>query len=338
MQSVHYQVSYLYTMLLSESLALRALANFPIQVGKVSPLRRSENLTWRVEDQEQHTYLLRIHQSTSAALAGTRQRPNIIQSELEWLSVLHQCGMPVQRPLRSNTGKYVAVLEMKGLPVPCTLLTWLEGEDYDPSIHANPAIIENFARLTAFLHSEALLWTVPKGFTRPTYNVAHFEGLFSDLRAGVKKNLIAAEDWVILRRTCERLLEDIRTTQDIPGQWGLIHADLHSGNLLVRGKDVLVIDFSLCGYGSFLFDISIALVAGVPAEFRQAYLSAYRRCRPLPDELLPLVEAYGLAGVLSYCAFQVGNPEQWEWLTNRIPRLAAGECHRYLNNQPIYLE
>ena len=114
----------------------------------------------------------------------------------------------------------------------------------------------------------------------------------------------------------------------------MIHADLHSGNLLVRGEDVLVIDFSLCGYGSFLFDISIALVAGVPAEFRQDYLNAYRRCRPLPDELLPLVEAYGLAGVLSYCAFQVGNPEQWEWLTNRIPRLAAGECHRISTASP----
>ena len=325
-------------MLLSESMAMRALANFPIQVGKVFPLGRSENLTWRVEDQENHSYLLRIHQSTSAALAGTRQRPSMIQSELEWLSVLHQGGMPVQRPLRSKNGKYVATTEIKGLPVPCTLLTWLEGESYDPSIHTNPAVIDNFARLTAFLHSEALLWTVPKGFTRPTYNVDHFQQLFSLLRGGVKNHLIAAEDWVILKRVSERLLEDIQTTQNLPGQWGLIHADLHSGNLLVRGEDVLVIDFSLCGYGSYLFDISIALVAGVPAEFRQDYLNAYRRFRPLPDELLPLVEAYGLAGVLSYCAFQVGNPEQWEWMTNRIPRLAAGECRKYLNGQSIYLE
>jgi Ser/Thr protein kinase RdoA (MazF antagonist) len=325
-------------MQLTEALARRALANFPIEAGKIVPLRRSENLTWQVKDREQNAYLLRIHHSISSSLAGTRQRPKMIQSELEWLSILHQSGMPVQRPLRSKAGKYVALLELEGLPVPCTLLSWLEGENYDPGIHTSAAVLHNFARLTAFLHSEATLWTVPKGFDRPIYDMDHFTRLFSNLRSGVKKNLIAAEDWLVLRRTTERLLEDIQATQQIPGQWGLIHADLHSGNLLVRGEDVLVIDFSLCGQGSFLFDISIALVAGVPAERRTEYVEAYRSYRPLPDEMLPLVEAYGLAGVLSYCAYQVDNPEQWEWLTNRIPRLAAGECRRYLNGEPNYLE
>ena len=325
-------------MQLSESLAMRALVNYPVEVGQVFPLRASENLTWRVEDKQKHSYLLRIHRANSAVLAGPRQRPSMIQSELEWLAILHAGGLPVQQPLRSKAGKYVASLEIEGLPAPCTLLSWLDGANYDPGVHASPALIHNFGRLTAFLHSEALIWTVPKGFSRPIYDADHFRRLFSSLHRGVEHNLIAAEDWVVLRRVFERLLEDIQTSRDLAGQWGLIHADLHSGNLLVRGEDVLVIDFSLCGYGSFLFDLSIALVAGVPAEYRGAYLQAYRRYRPFPDDLLPLVEAYGLAGVLSYCAFQVDNPEQGEWLTNRIPRLTAGECRKYLNGQSIYLE
>ncbi len=325
-------------MQLNDSLALRALENYPLEVRRVVPLRVSENMTWRVEDQQGHAYLLRIHRASSAALAGERQHPGAIQSELEWLAVLSASGMPVQRPQRSRAGKYVAMMELDGLPVPCTLLSWLEGENYDPALHARPEVIENFARLTAFLHSEALIWTVPRGFTRPNYGVEHFQRLFASLHGGVERNLIAAEDWVILRHASERLLEDIEASCALVGQWGMIHADLHGGNLLVRGDEVLVIDFSLCGYGSFLFDLSIALVAGVPAEYRRVYLEAYRRYRPFSDDLLPTLEAYGLAGVLSYCAFQMDNPEQWEWLTGRIPRLAAGECMKYLNGQPIYLE
>ena len=219
-----------------------------------------------------------------------------------------------------------------------TLLSWLDGENYDPSIHATPALIRNFALLTAFLHSQATIWTIPKGFARPNYGVEHFQSLFESLHGGVEKNLISNEDWGTLRRVSERLLQTIESSCALTNLWGIIHADLHSGNLLVRGEDVLVIDFSLCGYGSFLFDLSIALVAGVPAEYRRAYLETYRRNRPFSDDLLPMLEAYCLAGVLSYCAYQVGNPEQWEWLTNRIPRLAQGECRKYLNGQVVYLE
>lgn len=160
---------------------------------------------------------------------------------------------------------------------------------------------------------------------------------FATLSRGLDKNIITRKDWNVIEQVIEKLVGDIQAAQDIPEQWGFIHADLHSGNILIREDDVVPIDFSMCGTGSFLFDISIALIAGVPAELRWDYLRAYRRFRSLPDELLPTMDTYGLAGVLAYCAFQIDNPAQMEWLTNRFPRLAARECRKYLNGQPIYL-
>jgi len=65
------------------------------------------------------------------------------------------------------------------------------------------------------------------------------------------------------------------------------------------------------------------------------------RIQPLrkSDNLTWKIEdADGLAGVLGYCAFQIDNPAQMEWLTRRIPRLAAGECRSYLSGQTIYLD
>ena len=323
---------------LYEDLAIHALDLFPVRVQRLHPLRQSDNLTWQIMDKDNHAYLLRLHHSISAVMAGSRQNPDSIRSELEWLGAISQTGLPVQHPLRSLSRDYVALLPLGSRMIPCTLLTWLEGKHYDANEHGIPAVAASFGRLAAFLHNQSLAWTPPPGFSRPTYDVAHFQRLIATLSRGVQMNIISYEDWAVIRRAADQLLGDVLISQGISDQWGLIHADLHSGNILIRGEDVLVIDFSLCGFGSFLFDLSIALVAGVPAELRRFYLQAYRHQRALPDEYLPLIEAYGLAGVLSYCAYQIDNPEQMEWLTYRIPRLAASECRKYLNREPIYFE
>lgn len=323
---------------LSSDLAQRALAQFPVRPRQAAPLRQSDNLTWRVEDEEGRLYLLRVHRSVTAALAGGRQQPAVIRSELDWLAALAESGMEVQRPLRARDGSWVAVVQAPGGPAACTLLSWIAGEPYQPGEAVSPGLIRSIAGLIARLHAQACAWTPPQGFTRPSYDAAYFARLFGGLHAGFETHLIAAEDWVVLRRVVERLLEDIAASQSIPGQWGLIHADLHRGNLLVRGGEVLAIDFSLCGFGSLLFDLSIPLVAGVPAGQRRALIEAYRACRPFGDELLPTLEAYCLAGTLSYCAFQVGNPAQAEWLSARIPRLVREECRKYMSGQPIYFE
>lgn len=323
---------------LSEDLAVHALDLFPLKVARIQPLRQSDNLTWKIEDQAGRPYLLRLHRSVSAIMAGARHQPEKIRSELEWLHELGLRGLPVQRPMLSKHGDYVALLQTGGRPLPCTLLTWIEGEPYDPNRHAIPAVARNFGILTAFLHIQAASWKPPADFDRPVYDTAFFHGLFTTLVRGLDKNIVAHKDWKVIEQVLEKLVGDLHVLQEIPGKWGLIHADLHSGNILIRGDNVLPIDFSMCGTGSFLYDISVALVAGVRADLRREFLRGYRRFRPLPDDLLPAIDAFGLAGVLAHCAFHIDNPAQMEWLTGRFPRLAAGECRKYLNGQPIYLE
>jgi Ser/Thr protein kinase RdoA (MazF antagonist) len=323
---------------LPRELAVRALVNFPIQPVWIEPLRHSDNLTWRVEDRARQIYLLRIHRAVSASLAGARQKPECIRSELVWLQALAESGFEVQRPVAANSQDFIAPIEMDGMLVASTLLSWLEGENYDPERHARPEIARSHGSLMARLHTQAGSWTPPRGFVRPPQDAAHFERLFSELKKGLQWGLVQAEDWPVLRETCERLVEVMRAAESIPGQWGLIHADLQSGNILVRGARVLPIDFSLCGWGSFLFDISIALAGGMPAELRPAFLEGYRAVRALPGDLLPLVDSCGLVGVLGYCSFQVENPANHEWLVGRLPRLAANECAHFLAGERLFLE
>jgi Ser/Thr protein kinase RdoA (MazF antagonist) len=321
---------------LSLELAARALQLFPVEPVTVDPLRRSDNLTWRVETTNGKVYLLRIHRSLNAAMAGARQRPDCIQSELNWLRALDEAGLEVQQPQRTRNDAWVAIVEAHGRLTPCTLLSWLEGQLFDAKAHDRSEIARSFGSLSARLHKHALAWTPPPDFIRPAQDAAHFQRLFGQFRKGLQWGLIQSEDWPVLSEVCTRLVTDMEETEGIPRQWGLIHADLHTGNVLVRGARVLPIDFCLCGWGSLLFDLSIALFGGLPARLRPIFLEGYRALRPLPEELMPRVEMYGLVGLLGYCAYQIENPANHEWLVARIPRLVAAECKRYLAGQSIY--
>lgn len=58
---------------------------------------------------------------------------------------------------------------------------------------------------------------------------------------------------------------------------GILHADLHIGNLIVSRDTIVPIDFSFCGYGYYLFDLSITLSSLKP------HLRVYSATRLLPN-------------------------------------------------------
>ena len=45
-----------------------------------------------------------------------------------------------------------------------------------------------------------------------------------------------------------------------PKRMGLIHADMHFGNVIFTKNNIGVIDFDDCGYGAFLYDLAIPLI------------------------------------------------------------------------------
>jgi Ser/Thr protein kinase RdoA (MazF antagonist) len=107
------------------------------------------------------------------------------------------------------------------------------------------------------------------------------------------------------------------------------------GNFLVRDGQVIPIDFSFCGMGHYLFDLSVSLAGGLNAALRPVFLRGYRSVRALPAEALRPVDAYALAGRLSYYAYQIDNPAERTWLQRRIPEVAKTDCARFLQGERI---
>ncbi len=90
-----------------------------------------------------------------------------------------------------------------------------------------------------------------------------------------------------------------------------------------------------CACTNRLHKLSIPLAGGLNAELRPLFLSGYRRLRSLPESSLRAVDAYALAGRVSYYAFQIDNPTEQAWLKTRIPRVAETICQRFIRGELI---
>jgi Ser/Thr protein kinase RdoA (MazF antagonist) len=68
--------------------------------------------------------------------------------------------------------------------------------------------------------------------------------------------------------------------------FGLIHADLHLGNVLFRGGHAVPIDFDDCGYAHYLYDLAVPIADNLDHDdwqsLKDALYEGYQTVRPLP--------------------------------------------------------
>jgi hypothetical protein len=284
-----------------EYLVLRALSAYSLVAPKVTFLRHNENMVFHVIDAKAgHAYLLRIHSPLTAALAGKRLHPKGIASELCWLEALSdETSLVLQRPVRTKEGD---------------LVTMIAGEQGDIPSHART-------------------WSVPETFARPVYDLAFHHRQINTLIKGVHDGIIRAGDFTLIQKTLEMILTTLAEAQE---PLMLIHADLWRGNLLVSETDVHPIDFSLCGFGSPLFDLGTCL-PGIPADLRLILLDACQQQEKLPLRYPSLIDSYFLLSRMGAYVYLLSNFAEHEWLKERIPRFVAQECRLFLEEKALLL-
>jgi Ser/Thr protein kinase RdoA (MazF antagonist) len=321
-----------------------ALQQYNLDHPELCFLGHSDNITFRVEEPGGAVYLLRLHRPALSYWAGIRQLPEVIASELAWLDALAgEGGFAVQKPVRTRAGEEVALVSVGNADViPATLLTWLEGQHFSAAAPDASTQVERFGALTARMHTFATGWTPPAGFIRPQYDLDHFRRVFARLMRGVDLGVFSEEIFRSLRAASRAILLELETLPEGPEHWGMVHADLHVGNFLVNGAYgnalIIPIDFSFCGFGHYLFDVSVCLAGGLKPSLVPAFMTGYRSVRPLPEGDLRAVEAYALTGRLSYYAYQIDNTAERPWLQRRIPEVVKNEVSPFLRGQHILFE
>ena len=115
-----------------------------------------------------------------------------------------------------------------------------------------------------------------------------------------------------------------------PAHTGLLHADIHLGNLILAGDRVALIDFEQLGWGHFAYDLAVlyadlAYNAPDTAQHWPALLAGYQSVAPLPYDTAADFAALLAAVHLAFLdwVYNAESPAVWQQQSPRIPAVYA---------------
>jgi Ser/Thr protein kinase RdoA (MazF antagonist) len=311
-----------------EQLARQALMQYKIKDASLSFLQHSDTATFLVDSGRQGRFLLRIHVPFTPEMGQHGSDPAMLRSELLWLEALRRStDLILQHPRRNQDGDFVTTLPTESGPINVTMLGWLEGEKFPREMESEETAAQMGA-IAAKLHRHASHWRLPPGFTRPSRDAAYFQGMLNQLKVAVDDGRIEYLDYKTLETATESLLQTMTTHRNTRQSHGLIHADLHRGNMLLQDGQVRVIDFSFCAFGDFMFDLGICL-SNIRQEFHPAFLAGYEQYMQLPADFARQIEGFYIGSMLGTLVFMLNRPDLQENFVRRASILSKEYAARF---------
>jgi len=245
------RLPYLSQLRLLRQLAAGALLRYPIGQHKLSFINHGENTTFRVDTARQGRFLLRIHRHNYHSKEA-------LTEELSFLRHLGNRGLSVPLPVSTKSGRSLVHVSHDAVPEGryCDLLRWVEGRFIDESVSEKHMFslgcyMGQLRKLgkgkvydhRRYWHAEGLVGKAPK-----FGSIDHLPGI----APGLQRRLSAGRRLVLGKL---RAFE-----QRFPDRQGMIHADMHFGNFLVKkGGEISGIDFDDCGFGFYAYELVVPL-------------------------------------------------------------------------------
>lgn len=322
-----------------KSIAMTALSAYHLDSATISFIRHSDNVTYKVVDQEKQSYLLRIHIPVTKAMGTHGADVQMINSELLWLEALNkETDLTLQKPVRNRTGHFVTRVpgEEFTMPINCTLLHWVDGGPYHRDLETELTAYQ-IGELLAKLHNHASKWTIPKGFTRPKRNIPYFTRVLRGIEPAVHDGRIKHSDYAEFARAIELLTTMISNLKESRQTHGLMHADAHKGNMLIDAGKVRIIDFSFCAFGNFMFDLGICL-SDMKTHLHHAFLEGYQKVYALPDNHEQWIEGFFIGSIVGTFSFWASNQETHDLLEKKAPHIAREYAAKFNRGEHFWFQ
>lgn len=295
--------------------AMQALTAFPLEPEGLELVAMSENVTFRVRDRRDgEAYVLRLHRPGYHTLEE-------LNSERVWTRALAAAGVAVPIPLAARDGADYVCVPVIGLGQErqAGMARWTEGEllsdvlETSGDAAAAERYFEQLGAIEAAMHNQSSGWRPPPGFAR---HAVDREGLMGDAPFWGPfwdHPVFSPAERALVIATRDR----IRGAMDRYGcdaaSFGMIHADLHPGNLLVGADGLTVIDFDDCAFGWHVYDMAVALWHQQRSPrfnaLQGAFVRGYRSRRELADETVALIPMFLLVRGLAQTGWILQRPE-----------------------------
>jgi Ser/Thr protein kinase RdoA (MazF antagonist) len=238
-------------------------------------------LVVRVEAPSRGCFLLRMYKLS-------RPSENLLP-EMLWLQALRrEMSLSVPEPIPSTKGSLVSYASPVWALEPrrCVLLGWLPGKREKADI--NPTNLSLAGSYVARLHQHSEQYGIREGLVFP--HVWDWDWIFGEAAPLWKKgqSVYSRGDLDVFCATAERVWQDLQELGKGNNVFGIIHRDLHLNNFVFHDGKAYAIDFEVCGWGYYLFDLAVTLSSlegqgRYRAPMQTAFIEGYQRERPLPE-------------------------------------------------------
>ena len=265
--------------------AWQAAPLFDLEPTNITLLSHSENVVFEVALDQGERVALRIHRPGYNSMAELR-------SEVQWVNSLGAFGIPVPTAHPAANGDHYVSVPVAGEPHHVGVVKWVSGEPIGgPTGGEGPKVVVHYSQigaLAAQIRSHHAQWEPPAGFTRRTWDRKGLVGSEPLWGRFWEVGALSDAQRSLFARCRDALTSAFDQMSISADSYGLIHSDLHLGNLMADGPSLTVIDFDDAGYGWFAHELAVALhpVLDEPWEVdaRAALLDGYRHVHPLSSE------------------------------------------------------
>ncbi len=299
----------------SRHVCLTALQRYDLEWTGISYIQMSESVTYRITSHPDHQYLLRIHigKSNQAEIA----------SELAFLRALNDhSDIEVPTGIASLDGSEVLEITAEHddePPLLVTVMKWMDGEPVHGAVMDNHAMAVGV--MIARLHAASMLFVPGENFTRPSLDADSFKGKFAKL-ANYRDRFVSDADWALYQEAAAKVVSHLSEMKPTSENYGLIHGDLHLGNIVFRDGAPFPIDFGLCGYGYYLYDVASVMLGLNPTQ-RWLLLDRYEALRGSNPNSSHLLETFFIMIMIENYSHHAPNPAETESLQSEQPSALA---------------
>lgn len=247
-------------------------------------IRRGFNDTYIVAT-ECEKYIFRIYLNNKYFVESS----SAYEFELELLKHLHSNGVPVANALPSTSGELLGWTETAQGKRAFALFSYADGIQLSgrsvtisQSYQLGKAMADLHLAANSFsTNHERYKLDFKYLIDEPLRLVS--EGAKSDSSSTEPNELIKQGQQIIEKlQPIDHYVDSINRIGLGNDEFGVIHADLHPGNIHFHGDSLTMFDFDHCAYGWRAYDLAIAY--GYPKAQRDSMIRGYESQRPLSSE------------------------------------------------------
>ncbi|WP_240422118.1 phosphotransferase enzyme family protein [Paenibacillus periandrae] len=307
----------------SKQAALMVLQNYDLDWEQIRFNQLSDTCTFIIKTSKGGSFLLRIHTGMS------REE---IDSELIWLDALNEkMDTPLPKGILDRNGSRSVRINLEnGYFSYASLMRWVEG------VHASGGLTEDQifreGMLLAKLHQESQNFELTSNFVRPIWGEESFRQSMTRLTKHYDRFLVDTE-FQLYQSAAEKILSWFIKLSKDGERYGLIHGDLHQGNIIFHNGEPRPIDFARCGFGYFLYDIAHTILGLYPWQ-RELLIKGYESKRRLEGNWFTALENFTVMVMIENHCHHAPDPRETEGLKDEQP-YAQAIIKNYLAGAPF---